>query len=76
LLGILLIGVVLLYRLDSNEQQKTEAQGDQQTERQNQQTEEPTRPKLVIPESRFGTLGLISAIAAGFGAFKIAKKEA
>jgi len=32
-------------------------------------------PELVIPESPIGTLGLISALAAGFGIFAIMKKR-
>ena len=36
---------------------------------------ENTEPQLVIPESRLGTLGLISALATGFGMFALLKKR-
>ena len=32
-------------------------------------------PQLVIPETPIGTLGLISALAAGFGMFALLKKR-
>jgi len=35
----------------------------------------PEGPGFVIPESPIGTLGLISALAAGFGMFAIMKKR-
>jgi hypothetical protein len=37
--------------------------------------ENPEEPQLVVPESPIGTLGLISALAAGFGTFTIIKKR-
>ena len=37
--------------------------------------ETPEGPQFVIPESPLGTLGLISALAAGFGMFTIIMKK-
>jgi len=37
--------------------------------------ESTEEPQLVIPENPIGTLGLISALAAGFGMFAILKKR-
>ena len=37
--------------------------------------ENPEEPQLVIPESPIGTLGLVNALAAGFGMFAILKKR-
>lgn len=42
---------------------------------QNNPPENTEEPQLVIPESPIGTLGLISALAAGFGMFTIMKKR-
>jgi hypothetical protein len=40
-----------------------------------EEPEIPEEPQLVIPESPVGTLGLITALAAGFGTFTIMKKR-
>ena len=42
---------------------------------QNNPPDLPEGPEFVIPESPIGTLGLISALAAGFGMFAIMKKR-
>lgn len=42
---------------------------------QNNPPENTEEPQLVIPESPIGALGLISALAAGFGMFIIMKKR-
>jgi hypothetical protein len=40
-----------------------------------EEPEIPEEPQLVIPESPAGTLGFITALAAGFGTFTIMKKR-
>ncbi len=37
--------------------------------------ENPKAPVLVVPENPLGTLGMISALAAGFGLFVMTKKK-
>ena len=42
---------------------------------QDNPADNPEGPLLVIPETPVGTLGLISALAGGFGTFTIMKKR-
>lgn len=50
-------------------------EGSENNQPQNNPSEDTEEPQLVIPESPIGTLGLISALAAGFGMFTIMKKK-
>ena len=50
-------------------------QSTEEDQPQNNPPESPEEPQLVVPESPIGTLGLISALAAGFGIFTIMKKR-
>jgi len=51
------------------------AQSTEENQPQDNTPESPEGPQLVVPESPVGTLGLISALAAGFGIFTITKKR-
>ena len=51
------------------------AQSTEESQPQNNPPENSEGPQLVIPESPVGTLGLIGALAAGFGTFTIMKKR-
>jgi Na+-transporting methylmalonyl-CoA/oxaloacetate decarboxylase gamma subunit len=39
------------------------------------ETPEPETPELVIPEAPLGTLGLVSAVAIGFGTFTLLSRR-
>ena len=68
---IILIALVAFYFMNyRNISENTEDNQPQSNPPEN--TEEP---QLVIPENPIGTLGLISALAAGFGMFAIMKRR-
>lgn len=72
------IGIILtlLYVLNGlRVPQSTTAQTTEGDPMQNDLPENINRPEFVIPEAPLGTLGLISAIAMGFGAFTLISKR-
>jgi hypothetical protein len=64
---IVVISFAAIYYNTSGNPEETQPQGSS--------PENAEGPLLVIPESPTGTLGLISALAAGFGMFTIVKKR-
>jgi hypothetical protein len=55
--------------------QSTTAQTTEEDPMQNDLPDNVNRPELVVPEAPLGTLGLISAIAMGFGVFTLISKR-
>lgn len=68
-----IILIVLVASYSMNYRNIPESSEDNQP--QNNPPENTEEPQLVIPESPIGTLGLISALAAGFGMFALLKKR-
>ena len=72
------IGIILtlLFVLNSlRVPQSTTAQTTEEDPMQNDLPDNVNRSELVVPEAPLGTLGLISAIAMGFGAFTLISKR-
>jgi len=70
LLAIVCLAVVLFYAIYGNNMAQTT--GENQPESNSPPSE---KPEFVVPESPLGVLGLISALAAGFGIFVIMNKR-
>ena len=70
LLAIICLAIVLFYAIYGNNMAQNT--GENQPESNSPPSEEP---EFVVPESPLGVLGLISALSAGFGMFRIMKKR-
>ena len=70
LLAIICLAIVLFYAIYGNNM--VQNTGENQPESNSPPSEEP---EFVVPESPLGVLGLISALSAGFGMFRIMKKR-
>lgn len=71
ILALICIVIIIFYMMQS----PSYDQNTEEDQTQSNPPENPKEPQLVIPESPLGTLGLISALAAGFGIFEIIKKK-
>ena len=71
LIGILCLAILLIYAFNYSNQPTANATPDETLEN----NDDGNDPVFVIPENEFGTIGLISGLAAAFGVFAVTRKK-